>query len=61
MTREPLSFMDYWTAVDAAMMKLLGVDTMGVDIDPDVIAGAQEGGCTPEEFARSFSESWRQT
>lgn len=55
MSGETLSFMDYWTAVDTAMMTLFGIDTMDADIDPDIIASAQEEGCTPQDFVRSLS------
>jgi len=49
MTGRP--FMDYWDAVDEAMMKLFGVDTADAAIEPDLIAAAQEEGQTPEDFA----------
>lgn len=52
MTAAPESFIDYWDAVDAAMLNLFGIDTLDADIDVDWIAGAQEEACTPEDFAR---------
>jgi len=51
MTGEPTPFMDYWDAVDVAMVKLFGIDTTDAAIEPDLIAAAQEEGWTPEEFA----------
>jgi hypothetical protein len=51
MTGEPTPFMDYWDAVDEAMLKLLALDTTDAAIEPDLIAAAQEEGWTPEEFA----------
>lgn len=46
-----MPFMDYWDAVDEAMVKLFGVDTTEAAIEPDLIAAAQEEGQTPEDFA----------
>ena len=51
MTGEPTSFMDYWDAVDEALLKLLALDTTDAVIEPDMIAAAQEEGWTPQEFA----------
>jgi ATP phosphoribosyltransferase regulatory subunit HisZ len=56
MTGEPLSFMDYWEAVDAAMLKLFAIDTGDAGIEADLIAAAQEEGQTPEEFALWLGE-----
>jgi hypothetical protein len=58
MTGEPMSFMDYWEAVDAAMLKLFGIDTGDAGIEADLIADAQEGGQTPEDFALWFGEKY---
>jgi hypothetical protein len=55
---EPESFMHYWSAVDAAMMKLFGIDTGDAGIEPDVLAGAQEEGQTPENFALWFGAKY---
>jgi hypothetical protein len=46
--QEPQSFMDYWNDVDAALMKHFGIDTSDAGIEPDVLAGVQEEGQTPE-------------
>lgn len=51
MTGEPAPFMDYWNAVDEAMMKLFSIDTNDAAIEPGLIAAAQEEGHTPEDFA----------
>jgi ATP phosphoribosyltransferase regulatory subunit HisZ len=56
MTAEPISFMDYWEAVDAAMLKLFAIDTGDAGIEADLIAAAQEEGQTPEDFALWFGE-----
>jgi hypothetical protein len=40
--------MDYWNDVDAALMKHFGIDTSDAGIEPDVLAGVQEEGQTPE-------------
>ena len=53
---EPTPFMDYWEAVDEAMLKFFGIDTSDAGIEPDLIAGTQEECQTPEEFARWFGE-----
>jgi hypothetical protein len=57
-SEEPESFMDYWNAVDAALEKHFSIDTSDAGIEPDVIAGAQEEGWTPEEFALWFGEKY---
>jgi hypothetical protein len=51
MTGEPTSFINYWDAVDEAMLKLFAIDTADAAIEADLIAAAQEEGQTPEEFA----------
>jgi hypothetical protein len=56
--QEPQSFMDYWNEVDAVMMKLFGIDTGDAGIEPDRLAGAQEEGQTPEDFALWFGEKY---
>ena len=56
MTAEPVSFMDYWEAVDAAMLKLFAIDTTDAGIEADLIAAAQEEGQTPEDFALWLGE-----
>ena len=54
----PASFMDYWEAVDAAMLKCFGIDTGDAGIDAELIASAQEEGQTPEEFARWYGAKY---
>ena len=58
MTAEPISFMDYWEAVDAAMLKLFDINTGDAGIEADLIAAAQEEGQTPEDFALWFEEKY---
>jgi hypothetical protein len=55
-TEEPIPFIDYWDAVDAAMLKFFGIDTGDAGIEADRIA--QEGGDTPEDFAIWFGEKY---
>jgi ATP phosphoribosyltransferase regulatory subunit HisZ len=50
--------MDYWEAVDAAMLKLFAIDTGDAGIEADLIAAAQEEGQTPEDFALWFGEKY---
>jgi cysteinyl-tRNA synthetase len=57
-TEEPISFIDYWDAVDAAMLKFFGIDTGDAGIGADRIAAAQEEGDTPEDFALWFGEKY---
>jgi hypothetical protein len=57
-SEEPESFMDYWTAVDAALMKHFSIDTSDAGIEPDVLAGAQEEGQAPEDFALWLGEKY---
>jgi hypothetical protein len=56
--KEDESFMDYWNAVDAAMMKLWGIDTEASGISADTIAEAQERGETAEEYAERHGEKY---
>jgi hypothetical protein len=55
---EPISFIDYWDAVDAAMLKFFGIDTFDAGIEADRIASAQEEGDTPDDFALWFGEKY---
>jgi hypothetical protein len=57
-TEEPIAFIDYWNAVDAAMLKFFGIDTGDAGIEADRIAAAQEEGDTPEDFALWFGEKY---
>jgi hypothetical protein len=57
-TGEPMPFIDYWDAVDAAMTKFFGIDTGDAGIEADRIAAAQEEGDTPEDFALWFGEKY---
>ena len=57
-TDEPMPFIDYWDAVDAAMLKLFAIDTGDAGIEADLIASAQEEGQTPEDFALWFGEKY---
>jgi hypothetical protein len=59
MTDEPLSFIDYWDPVAAALINSFGIDTSDPGIEPELIAGVQEEGQTPEEFARWFGKKHR--
>lgn len=58
MTEEPTPFMDYWDAVDEAMVKLFAIATTDAGIEAGLIAAAQEQGQTPEEFALWFGEKY---
>lgn len=51
MTKQPTSFINYWQAVDAALMRHFGIDTADAGIEADLIAQSQEAGDTPEDFA----------
>ena len=53
---EPIPFIDYWDAVDAALLKFFGIDTNDAGIEPDLIASAQEECTSPEDFALWFGE-----
>jgi len=55
---EPISFIDYWDAVDAAMLKFFGIDTFDAGIEADRIASAQEEGDTPDDYALWFGEKY---
>ena len=55
---EPLAFIDYWDAVDAALKKHFGIDTGDAGIEPDLIASAQEECQTPEDFALWYGEKY---
>lgn len=55
-TDEATPFMDYWKAVDQAMLKFFGIDTSDAGIEANLIASAQEQGDTPEDFARWYGE-----
>jgi hypothetical protein len=52
MSTDPVSFLDYWNAVDAAMLKLFGMDTCDPGINAEAIAGAQDEG-SPRYWRRS--------
>jgi hypothetical protein len=54
MPYESKPFIEYWQAVDAAMLKFFGMDTSDAGIDADLIASAQEECQTPEDFARWY-------
>ena len=56
MTDEPTPFIEYWEAVDAAMLKFFGIDTGDAGIDADLIASAQEECQAPEDFARWYGD-----
>jgi hypothetical protein len=58
MTHESTPFIDYWDAVDTAMLKLFGIDTCDAGIDEALIASAQDECQTPEEFVRWFGEKY---
>jgi hypothetical protein len=45
------SFIDYWDAVDAAMLEHFGADTGSAGIRVEVISDGYDGGWTPEDFA----------
>src|SRR5580658_1026855 len=56
--KEPTPFIEYWEAVDAALMKFFAIDTEDAGIGADLIASAQEAGQTPEDFARWYDEKY---
>jgi len=58
MTNESTPFIEYWEAVDAAMLKFFGIDTGDAGIDADLIASAQEECQAPEDFARWYGEKY---
>jgi hypothetical protein len=49
--QEPTSFMDYWEAVDSAMLEFFGIDTSDAGIETETIASAQEELWSPEDLA----------
>lgn len=51
-------FMHYWDAIDAALMQHFGIDSCDAGIEPDTIAGAEESGWSPEEFALWYGEKY---
>jgi hypothetical protein len=55
---ETVPFIDYWDALDAAMLKFFGIDTCDAGIEADLIAAAQEQSDTPEDFALWFGEKY---
>ncbi len=57
MTEDPIPFIDYWNAVDAALLKFFGIDTAEAGIDAALLAAAQEEGQIPEEFARWWGDT----
>jgi hypothetical protein len=57
MSDNPTAFIDYWDAVDDALLKLFGIDSWDAGMDVNLIAAAQEECQTPEECARWFGES----
>jgi len=57
-TTEPVPFIDYWDALDTAMLKFFGIDTGDAGIEADLIAAAQEEGDTPEDVALWFGEKY---
>jgi hypothetical protein len=61
MNDEPTPFMDYWEAIDAALLKFFGIDTGDAGIDADLIASAQEECQTPEDFARWYGDKYELT
>jgi Protein of unknown function (DUF3768) len=58
MNDEDKPFMDYWEAVDAALLKFFGIDTGDAGIDADLMARAQEQCQTPEDFARWYGDKY---
>jgi hypothetical protein len=58
MSEEPAAFIDYWDAVDAALLRFFGIDTRDTGMDADQIAEAQESGWTPEELARWYGNRY---
>ena len=58
MSDEPTPFIDYWNAVDAALMRFFGIDTGDTGLSADQIAEAQEEGWTPEELAHWYGKKY---
>jgi hypothetical protein len=52
------SFIEYWEAVDAAMLRFFGIDTSEAGIDDALIASAQEECQTPQDFARWYGTKY---
>ena len=55
---EPMSFIDYWDAVDDKMMELFGIDTIDADCDENDIAECQESGWSPLQYAEWYGEKY---
>jgi hypothetical protein len=51
------SFIGYWNAVDAALLRFFGLDSSDSTMDADQIAEAQEQGWTPEQLARWYGDT----
>ena len=45
------SFADYWNALETAFEEIFLMPFSWVEPSPDLVAGAQEDGWTPEQFA----------
>ena len=60
---EPTPFINYWDAVDLAMLDAKGIDTSDTGLEPDLIADAQEAGISPADFVRwiGLSKSAQET
>jgi len=58
MNDQPKSFIEYWEAIDAAMLKFFGIDTSDAGIDAALIASAQEECQTPQDFARWYGDKY---
>lgn len=58
MSDKQQSFMDYWLEVDAALLKMFGIDSSDSGLDPNDLAAAQETGCSPEEFAHWYGDKY---
>jgi hypothetical protein len=56
--RAQLLFLDYWNAVDAAMLKHFGINTCDAGITAELVAGAQDEGWTPDELAQWFGNKY---
>ncbi len=55
-TTQSVPFIEYWDALDAALLKFFRIGTWDAGIEADVIAAAQEEGNTPEDFVLRFGE-----
>ena len=58
MTDEPTPFIDYWNALDAALLRFFGIDTADTGLTAEQIAEAQEEGRTPEDLARWYGDKY---